>query len=331
MSNPNKRSVEAVIPAVVQLEGGGFEVRRPFPTAALPQVDPFLLLDHMGPIDLGPGEAKGAPDHPHRGFETVTYMLDGTMEHEDSAGHAGRIGPGDVQWMTAGAGVIHAEMPADQIRRDGGRLHGFQLWVNLPRRDKMIAPGYQELTADHIPQIHREDGVIVRVIAGKVEKVKGAVATRTPVTYLHVSLPPRTSFTAAIPESQNAMVYGISGDGADELVVFAHDGDAVEVVNDDVTHPRDVLVLAGEPLREPVARYGPFVMTTKAEIGEAIDDYPRDGSGRSPGSSRLTTLRIHGGACGDSPGGWLPVPRGTALARREARLLGPARPAGAGL
>jgi quercetin 2,3-dioxygenase len=273
MSDMRKRTVEAVVPSVVQLEGGGFEVHRPFPTAALPQVDPFLLLDHMGPMDFGPGEAKGAPDHPHRGFETVTYMLDGTMEHEDSAGHAGRIGPGDVQWMTAGAGVIHSEMPIDEIRRNGGRLHGFQVWVNLPRKDKMIAPKYQEIPADRIPEVRHADGVTVRVIAGKVEKVKGAVKTRTPVTYLHVTLPPGTHVSVPIPESQNAMSYGISGDGADELTVYAHDGDVVELVNDNMSKPRDLLVLAGEPLREPVARYGPFVMTTKAEIGEAIDDF----------------------------------------------------------
>jgi len=273
MSDPSVRTVEAVVPAVVQVEGGGFEVRRPFPTAALPQVDPFLLLDHMGPMDFGPGEAKGAPDHPHRGFETVTYMLDGTMEHEDSAGHAGRIGPGAVQWMTAGAGVIHAEMPVEEIRRDGGRLHGFQVWVNLPKKDKMIAPQYQEITADRIPEIRHADGATARVIAGKVENVKGAVQTRTPVTYLHVTLPPGTRFSVPVPQTQNAMVYGISGDGADELVVFAHDGDVVDVVNENPSQPRDLLLLAGEPLREPVARYGPFVMTTKAEIGEAIDDY----------------------------------------------------------
>jgi redox-sensitive bicupin YhaK (pirin superfamily) len=200
-------------------------------------------------------------------------MLDGTMEHEDSAGHAGRIGPGDVQWMTAGAGVIHAEMPIEEIRRDGGRLHGFQVWVNLPKKAKMTKPKYQEITAAKIPVIRQDDGVIVRVIAGKVEKVKGAVKTRTPVTYLHVTLPPGARFSTPIPESQNAMVYGISGEGADELVVFAHDGDDVEVVNDNLSQTRELLLLAGEPLNEPVARYGPFVMTTKAEIGEAIDDF----------------------------------------------------------
>ena len=273
MSTHSRRTVEAVVPAIRQLEGGGFEVRRPFPTATLAQVDPFLLLDHMGPVDLGPGEAKGAPDHPHRGFETVTYMLEGTMEHEDSAGHAGRIGPGDVQWMTAGSGVIHSEMPSDEIRRDGGRVHGFQVWVNLPAKHKMIRPRYQEYAADRIPEVHRDDGITVRVIAGKVDKVRGAVKTRTPVTYLHVNLPPGTHFDAPIPADQNAMTYGISGSGEGELVVFAHDGDVVEVANTSETEPREVLLLAGEPLREPIARYGPFVMTTKAQLAEAVDDF----------------------------------------------------------
>ena len=141
MSEPVQRSVEAVIPAIRQLEGGGFEVRRPFPTASLPQVDPFLLLDHMGPVALGPGEAKGAPDHPHRGFETVTYMIEGTMEHEDSAGHAGRIGPGDVQWMTAGAGVIHAEMPIEQIQ-------AVLRAPDLTARNRLIA--------DHLSQLEQD-------------------------------------------------------------------------------------------------------------------------------------------------------------------------------
>jgi redox-sensitive bicupin YhaK (pirin superfamily) len=273
MSESRTRTVEAVIPAITQLEGGGFEVRRPFPTAALPQVDPFLLLDHFGPIDLGPGEAQGAPDHPHRGFETVSYILEGSMEHEDSAGHAGRMNAGDVQWMTAGSGVIHSEMPVEELRRNGGRLHGFQVWVNLPAKDKMIEPRYQEIPSTEIPEVRREDGVTVRVIAGRVGAVKGAVQTRTPVTYLHVSLPPMTTFDAAIAESQNATAYAISGDGEGELTVYAHDGDVVELRNDNTTETRELLVLAGEPLRESVARYGPFVMTTKAQIAEAVDDF----------------------------------------------------------
>jgi redox-sensitive bicupin YhaK (pirin superfamily) len=227
----------------------------------------------MGPVDLGPGEAQGAPDHPHRGFETVTYMLDGTMEHEDSAGHAGRIGPGDVQWMTAGSGVIHSEMPVEDLRRSGGRLHGFQVWVNLPAKQKMVKPQYQEYPSDKIPEIELDGGVRVRVIAGKVDRVRGPVKTRTPVTYLHAVLPPQTRFELPVPKDQNAMAYGISGEGSDELTVFAHDGDTITIVNDSERDAREVLVLAGEPLREPVARYGPFVMSTKAEISQAIDDF----------------------------------------------------------
>ena len=148
------RSVAQLVHATPQLEGEGMIVTRPFPTARLDHLDPFLLLDRMGPVTHAPGEAKGAPDHPHRGFETVTYVLEGAMEHGDSQGNHGRIGAGDVQWMTAGSGVIHSEMPSEEIRRDGGRLHGFQLWVNLPRRDKMMKPRYQELRAAGDPDGH---------------------------------------------------------------------------------------------------------------------------------------------------------------------------------
>src|SRR5882762_8216977 len=151
------REVTKVTTAHRQSEGGGFIVRRPFPGAELDSVDPFLLLDEMGPVDYAPGEAVGAPDHPHRGFETVTYVLEGEMEHEDSAGHRGVLGPGDVQWMTAGAGIIHSEMPTARIQREGGRAHGFQIWVNLPSRLKMMQPRYQELPATRIPGAATED------------------------------------------------------------------------------------------------------------------------------------------------------------------------------
>jgi len=139
------RTVAGIVNSIETLEGGGFLVRRPFPKAAFSDFDPFLLLDEMGPMDVAPGEAKGAPDHPHRGFETVTYLLSGDMQHKDSGGHAGRLRAGDVQWMTAGAGVVHGEMPSPEFLRDGGRMHGFQLWVNLPQRDKMMKPRYQEI------------------------------------------------------------------------------------------------------------------------------------------------------------------------------------------
>src|SRR3954454_6990685 len=146
------RTVAGIVNSIETLEGGGFLVRRPFPKAAFSEFDPFLLLDEMGPMEVAPGEAKGAPDHPHRGFETVTYLLSGEMEHKDSRGHAGRLTPGDVQWMTAGAGVVHSEMPSAAFQRDGGRLHGFQLWVNLPKRDKMMKPRYQEIPSSQILQ-----------------------------------------------------------------------------------------------------------------------------------------------------------------------------------
>ncbi|HEU0092969.1 MAG TPA: pirin family protein, partial [Vicinamibacteria bacterium] len=178
------RKVERVITAHRQLEGGGFVVRRPFPTGALALVDPFLLLDEMGPAAYGPGEAKGAPDHPHRGFETVTYMLEGQFEHEDSAGNKGAIAAGDVQWMTAGSGVVHSEMPSGDIRRRGGRIHGFQVWVNLPARDKMMRPRYQEVPGARIPHAATEDGrAEVRVIAGEALGVRAVIDTRTPIVY----------------------------------------------------------------------------------------------------------------------------------------------------
>ena len=162
------RTVAGVVNSIETLEGGGFLVRRPFPKASFSDFDPFLLLDEMGPMDVAPGEAKGAPDHPHRGFETVTYLLSGEMEHKDSRGHAGRLSSGDVQWMTAGAGVVHSEMPSREFMRTGGRMHGFQLWVNLPQRDKMTKPRYQEIPGAQIPKATSADGLVtVGVIAGK--------------------------------------------------------------------------------------------------------------------------------------------------------------------
>src|SRR5881392_3118726 len=167
-SRTTGRTVAGIVNSIETLEGAGFLVRRPFPKPAFSEFDPFLLLDEMGPMDVAPGEAKGAPDHPHRGFETVTYMLSGEMEHKDSQGHAGSLSPGDVQWMTAGAGVVHSEMPSAEFQREGGRLHGFQLWVNLPQQKKMMQPRYQEIPSANIPTARTKDGLVsVRVIAGE--------------------------------------------------------------------------------------------------------------------------------------------------------------------
>ena len=276
------RTVASTIHAIETLEGGGFLVRRPFPTERLALVDPFLLLDEMGPSDYGPGEAVGAPDHPHRGFETVTYMLDGSFQHKDSAGTAGILMPGAVRWMTAGAGVVHSEMPSEEVMRDGGRLHGFQLWVNLPAAEKMVPPRYQEYAAESVPVASNEEGVWVRVIAGEALGVRAIIDTHTPITYLHFVLQPGAGHVQSVPADYNALAYVVDGkgrfstDGGDvedgDIAVFERDGGRVSMTNTG-SKPLSVLLLAGLPLNEPVARYGPFVMNTREEIVQAVQDY----------------------------------------------------------
>jgi redox-sensitive bicupin YhaK (pirin superfamily) len=278
------RKVERVITAHRQLEGGGFVVRRPFPTGAADHVDPFLLLDEMGPADYAPGEAVGAPDHPHRGFETVTYMLEGAFEHEDSAGNRGAISAGDVQWMTAGKGVVHSEMPSRAIRDNGGRVHGFQIWVNLPARDKMMAPRYQEVPSARIPEAVSPDGLArVRVIAGEALGVKAVIDTRTPIVYQDWTLQPGAQLVQPLAAGHNAMVYVFEGRvqvGEDERALSdgqlgllgAGEGVRLSVPRDAAGGGR-FLLLAGQPLDEPVARYGPFVMNTRSEIMDAVLDF----------------------------------------------------------
>jgi len=279
------RTVAGIVSSIETLEGAGFLVRRPFPTASFSDFDPFLLLDEMGPMDVGPGQGKGAPDHPHRGFETVTYLLSGEMEHRDSSGHAGRLTPGDVQWMTAGAGVVHSEMPSREFMRTGGRLHGFQLWVNLPKHEKMMKPRYQEIPAARIPTAQSADGLVtVNVIAGEAMGEKAVIETRTPIIYLHYRIAPGGVATQSVPSGFNAFAYVIDGAGLfgaeleqagdGQMVLFAQDGDEVRMENPaDAAAALEVLLIGGLPLHEPVARYGPFVMNTKAEIYQAIEDY----------------------------------------------------------
>ena len=202
------KEVARILTAHRQTEGAGFVVRRPFPTAALSYVDPFLLIDEMGPADYQPGEAVGAPDHPHRGFETVTYMLEGEFEHEDSAGHRGTLAAGDVQWMTAGGGIIHSEEPSRRIRKEGGRVHGFQIWVNLPARLKMTQPRYQEVPSAGIPSATSPDGKArVRVIAGEALGVKAVIDTLTPITYQDWSLDTGADVEVTLGAGQSALVY----------------------------------------------------------------------------------------------------------------------------
>ena len=283
MSTPHlaPRSVHAVSPASQVTDGEGVSIHRAFPGPRIAELDPFLLLDHLGPVDLKPGEAKGFPDHPHRGFETVTYMLEGEFQHRDSFGHAGTIGPGDVQWMTAGSGLVHSETPGENLKKNGGRLQGFQLWVNLPKRDKMKPPHYQELPAANIPVAHSGDGTVeARVIAGEAFGVKGAVETHIPIQYVHFKLKPGAKVTHTVPRNLNAMIYVISGSieaGGKavpqfNLVWLANDSDIVEF-SASSDSPAEVLLLAAEPIKEPVARYGPFVMNTRQELEQAFTDY----------------------------------------------------------
>jgi redox-sensitive bicupin YhaK (pirin superfamily) len=283
------RSVATVVTAQHTLEGGGFPVRRPFPGIDASITDPFLLLDHMGPIDYAPGAAKGAPDHPHRGFETVTYLLDGAMEHRDSRGGGGVIRGGDTQWMTAGAGLVHSEMPTPELLRDGGVLHGVQLWVNLPRRDKGATPRYQDLTGDRLTLLRTADGKgLVRLIAGELAGVRGPGSTHTPIVYAHATLEPGGHLALDWPSEFNALAYVLAGGGrfgADattavegQLAVFDR-GESV-VVDADTT--LDVLLLGGQPIREPIVWYGPFVMNTKQEILDTFDLYERGELGSIP-------------------------------------------------
>ena len=264
------------------LEGGGFPVRRP---AALGQLtDPFLLLDEMGPIDWPPGEAIGAPSHPHRGFETVTYLLEGMVQHQDSAGNSGLLTSGDVQWMTAGRGVIHSEMPPPDFLESGGVMHGFQIWVNLPSENKMMRPRYQDVPAAEIPIATSDDGLAkVVVVAGESLGVSAVIDTVIPITYLHISLLPGASLNQTLEQGLNGLVYCFGGalqigeeqeqvnDG--EMAILT-DGDSVTLSTpENSDEGAELLLLAGAPLNEPIARYGPFVMNTQEEIQQAFIDY----------------------------------------------------------
>jgi quercetin 2,3-dioxygenase len=274
------REVSRVVTAHRQEEGAGFIVRRPMPSMSLTVADPFLLIDEMGPVDYGPGEAVGAPDHPHRGFETVTYMLSGEFEHEDSAGHRGVLRSGDVQWMTAGAGVVHSEMPSRGVRDAGGRVHGFQIWVNLPARLKMTQPRYQEVAAAKIPTADSADGLArVRVIAGEALGARAIIDTLTPIVYQDWSLKPGADVTVPLAPEQQALVYVFQGAArvgdqgspiADGQLAVLAAGDSVRLR---ASEDARLLLLAGVPLKEPVARYGPFVMNTQQEIQQAFRDY----------------------------------------------------------
>lgn len=282
------RPVVDIVTARRQLEGEGFVVRRPFPGTELSLADPFVLLDHLGAVEYAPGEAKGAPWHPHRGFETVTYIIDGAVEHQDSTGGGGLITDGATQWMTAGAGILHSEMPPEPLVVKGGLFHGVQLWVNLPARLKWTPPRYQDIEARDVTLLSSHDGAaLVRVIAGELAGHKGPGVTWTPITYLHATVSPGAELALPWPRDFNALVYVLVGRGVvgqeqrpleeGQLALFGP-GDAV-VMRAANTQPQaarsgwEILVLGGLPIHEPLARYGPFVMTTRAEIIQAVEDF----------------------------------------------------------
>ena len=274
-----KRNILEIVEPQTVLEGAGVKLKRSIATRKLNYLDPFLLFDHFGshnPDDY----LAGFPLHPHRGIETVTYMLAGVVNHRDSMGNAGSIGAGDVQWMTAGQGIMHEEMPQPH----DGKMAGFQLWVNLPARLKMTPPRYQEIASAQIPEIRREDGVRIRVIAGAADGVRGPVTEiAADPTYLDVCVPVKGSFTQAVERGHAAFAYVFEGKGklgvtdrgdgetvgSPKLVVFG-DGDFVEVCATE--EPVRFLLISGKPLYEPIVRYGPFVMNTVEEIEQALRD-----------------------------------------------------------
>ncbi len=290
------RTVVQRIDAPSGYEGEGFPVRRAFAGVDLALLDPFIHMDQMGEVDYAPGEPKGTPWHPHRGFETVTYIMDGVFDHQDSNGGGGTITNGDTQWMTAGSGLLHIEAPPEWLVTQGGLFHGIQLWVNLPRSQKLATPRYQDIRARSVGLATTDDGgTLLRVIAGSVAGLEGPGSTHTPMALVHATLAPGAKLELPWPKDYNALVYVLSGDGTvgtegtamrtGNLAVLSA-GDVVTVAAARAQESRlaglDVLVLGGRPIREPVAWAGPFVMNTKAEVMQAFEDFQGGRMGRIP-------------------------------------------------
>ncbi|MGD0853706.1 MAG: pirin family protein [Acidimicrobiales bacterium] len=290
------RRVKSITSAPRGLEGEGFPVRRAFAGIDMADLDPFVHMDQMGEVDYGPGEPKGTPWHPHRGFETVTYMIDGTFLHQDSIGGGGVIQNGATQWMTAGSGILHIERPPDALIDSGGLFHGIQLWVNLPAKLKMTNPRYQDIEAESVTLLTNENGdAIIRVIAGSLGGIDGPGSTHTPIAMAHVSLLPGGQLSLPWNPDYNALTYVLAGQGTvglertaigeGEMAVHV-DGDflvlSANETQDSRTRAFEVLILGGEPIREPVATYGPFVMNTRAELQQAFEDYEAGRLGQIP-------------------------------------------------
>jgi redox-sensitive bicupin YhaK (pirin superfamily) len=290
------RPVRTVTTAPSGYEGEGFPVRRAFAGVDLRDLDPFIHMDQMGEVDYAPGEPKGTPWHPHRGFETVTYIIDGVFDHRDSHGGGGSITDGDTQWMTAGAGLLHIETPPEWLVQKGGLFHGIQLWVNLPRAEKLVTPRYQDLRAGRLGTLTTDDaGALVRVIAGEVAGHAGPGSTHTPITLVHATLAPGARLALPWSVDFSALVYVLNGNGTvgaeqrpvttGQLAVLGA-GDFVTVQaatrQESRTPELDVLVLGGRPIREPVAWAGPFVMNTRAEVMQAYEDFQKGRMGQIP-------------------------------------------------
>ncbi|MFI7538243.1 pirin family protein [Streptosporangium sp. NPDC049376] len=295
------RKVLAVETAPSGFEGEGFPVRKALAAIKLEYLDPFIMMDQMGEVDYAPGEPKGTPWHPHRGFETVTYIIDGTFVHQDSHGGGGVIADGDTQWMTAGSGLLHIEAPPEWLVQQGGLFHGIQLWVNLPSKDKMLTPKYQDIGRSNVALLSSHDGgALVRLIAGDVAGYAGPGATHTPITLLHASISPGAQLTMPWRKDFNALAYALSGKGSvgaekasitgGQLAVFEGFGNRPGLATDaetititaSPTSGLEVIVLGGEPIGEPVAHYGPFVMNTHEELVKAFDDYKAGRLGSIP-------------------------------------------------
>jgi quercetin 2,3-dioxygenase len=303
------RPVHAVTTAPSAFEGEGFPVRRAFAGTDLRALDPFVHMDQMGEVDYGPGEPRGTAWHPHRGFETVTYIIDGTFRHQDSNGGGGLITNGDTQWMTAGGGILHIEEPPEDLVMNGGLFHGFQLWVNLPSRLKMATPRYQDIRAGQVALLSSPDGgALVRVIAGEIDGHQGPGVTHTPITLLHATVEPGAQLRLPWRADFNALGYVLAGSGtvgADrrpvhtgQLAVFGP-GDVLTFgarqLMDGPSEKLEILVLGGQPIREPVAAYGPFVMNTRAELVKAFEDYQAGRLGTIPAEQTIVPEEPHPG------------------------------------
>ena len=290
------RRVLAVTTAPSGFEGEGFPVHRAFAGIRSEYLDPFIMMDQMGEVEYAAGEPKGTPWHPHRGFETVTYIIDGIFDHRDSHGGGGTITNGDTQWMTAGSGLLHIETPPEHLVLSGGLFHGIQLWVNLPKAKKWSPPRYQDIRSGQVGLASSQDGgALVRVIAGAIEGVSGPGITHTPITLAHVSVTPGARVELPWRKDFNALVYVLNGRGTvgaenrpihtAQTAVFGT-GDSIVIAADqqqDSRHPNlDVIVLGGEPIREPVVHYGPFVMNTEDEVRQALMDFHAGKMGVEP-------------------------------------------------